>query len=167
MSRKTLRGLLAGFCAVLLCAAQALAGSPTKSSQTGTKPSGTSRPKAHAAKTAKKATLAKRRSRRTSWRRRGQQQMQGERVREIQVALIREKYLDGAPTGLWDERSKQAMMRYQAENGWQTKTLPDSRALIKLGLGPNHAGLVSPERVPLPSGGSDEPVPGGRQASQP
>ena len=31
------------------------------------------------------------------------------------------------------------MVRYQADNGWQTKVAPDSRALIKLGLGPNYS----------------------------
>ena len=29
------------------------------------------------------------------------------------------------------------MQKLQADNGWQTKMIPDSRALIKLGLGPN------------------------------
>ena len=29
------------------------------------------------------------------------------------------------------------MQKYQADNGWQTKLIPDSRAIIKLGLGPN------------------------------
>jgi hypothetical protein len=29
------------------------------------------------------------------------------------------------------------MAKLQADNGWQTKLVPDSRALIKLGLGPN------------------------------
>jgi hypothetical protein len=28
------------------------------------------------------------------------------------------------------------MTKVQADNGWQTKLVPDSRALIKLGLGP-------------------------------
>ena len=28
------------------------------------------------------------------------------------------------------------MQRYQADHGWQTKLMPDSRALISLGLGP-------------------------------
>ena len=31
------------------------------------------------------------------------------------------------------------MTKYQADNGWQTKVIPDSRALIKLGLGPNYS----------------------------
>jgi hypothetical protein len=28
------------------------------------------------------------------------------------------------------------MLKYQADHGWQTKLTPDSRAIIKLGLGP-------------------------------
>jgi hypothetical protein len=28
------------------------------------------------------------------------------------------------------------MQKFQADNGWQTKLIPDSRAIIKLGLGP-------------------------------
>ena len=30
------------------------------------------------------------------------------------------------------------MQQYQSDHGWQTKLMPDSRALISLGLGPNH-----------------------------
>ena len=37
------------------------------------------------------------------------------------------------------------MERYQADNGWQSKLVPDSRALIKLGLGPDHEHLLNPE----------------------
>ena len=29
------------------------------------------------------------------------------------------------------------MQRYQSDHGWQTKLIPDSRAIIKLGLGPH------------------------------
>jgi hypothetical protein len=69
----------------------------------------------------------------------GQQAIDADRSREIQTALIREHYLDGEPTGVWDDRSKAAMLKFQADNGWQTKVTPDSRALIKLGLGPSQA----------------------------
>lgn len=79
------------------------------------------------------------RRRRVSWRRRGQQSILPDRAREIQEALIRERYLTGEPTGRWDKRTKEAMIRYQADNGWQTKVAPDSRALIKLGLGPDYS----------------------------
>jgi hypothetical protein len=37
------------------------------------------------------------------------------------------------------------MQRYQADNNWQSKTTPDARALIKLGLGPDHQHLLNPE----------------------
>jgi len=76
---------------------------------------------------------------------RGQQKIDSERARQIQEALIREHYLSGQPTGMWDETTQSAMVRYQAENGWQSKTVPDSRALIKLGLGPSHEHLLNPD----------------------
>lgn len=78
------------------------------------------------------------RARKGAWKRHGQQQIDTARATEIQQALIREKYLDGEATGKWDTRTEAAMARYQAANGWQSKVTPDSRALIKLGLGPNH-----------------------------
>jgi type IV secretory pathway TrbL component len=76
---------------------------------------------------------------------RGQQAIESSRTREIQEALIREHYLQGEPSGSWDEASQAAMKKYQADHGWQSKTTPDSRALIKLGLGPSHDRLLNPE----------------------
>jgi peptidoglycan hydrolase-like protein with peptidoglycan-binding domain len=86
-------------------------------------------------------------TRRGAWKRHGQQGIDQPRSREIQTALIREKYLDGEPTGKWDQRTKDAMTRFQADHGWQTKMIPDSRALIALGLGPKHENLLNPESV--------------------
>jgi len=83
-------------------------------------------------------------SRTASWRR-GQQKIDPRRARDIQEALIREHYLEGKPSGVWNDASQRAMERYQADNGWQTKVIPDSRALIKLGLGPDHQHLLNPE----------------------
>jgi peptidoglycan hydrolase-like protein with peptidoglycan-binding domain len=77
--------------------------------------------------------------RKASWKKHGQQGIRPERAAEIQQALIREKYLDGEPTGVWDARTQAALVKFQADNGWQTKVVPDSRALIKLGLGPNYS----------------------------
>jgi hypothetical protein len=62
--------------------------------------------------------------------------MPSERATEIQTALIQHGYLTGEPTGSWDAASIAAMQKLQADNGWQSKITPDSRALIKLGLGP-------------------------------
>lgn len=70
---------------------------------------------------------------------RGQRSIDPARAREIQEALIRQNYLSGTPSGQWDAQTEAAMQKYQADNGWQTKLTPDSRALIKLGLGPDHA----------------------------
>jgi hypothetical protein len=75
----------------------------------------------------------------------GQQKIDSKRTLEIQEALIREHYLDGKPTGVWNDATQQAMQRYQADNNWQSKTTPDARALIKLGLGPDHDHLLNPE----------------------
>lgn len=77
--------------------------------------------------------------RKASWKKKGQQGIKSERAAEIQQALIREKYLTGEPTGTWDARTQAALVKYQGDNGWQTKVVPDSRALIKLGLGPNYS----------------------------
>ncbi|HZQ22446.1 MAG TPA: peptidoglycan-binding domain-containing protein [Terriglobales bacterium] len=76
---------------------------------------------------------------------RGQQKIDSERTQQIQEALIREHYLNGDPTGKWDDATQKALQKYQADNGWQSKTVPDARALIKLGLGPNHDHLLNPE----------------------
>jgi len=69
----------------------------------------------------------------------GQQKIDPQRARDIQTALIREHYLEGKASGVWDDASQKAMQKYQTDNGWQSKTTPDSRALIKLGLGPDHS----------------------------
>ena len=83
----------------------------------------------------------------------GQRQIDPERAREIQSALIREHYLTGEPSGQWDAESQAAMSKFQADQGWQTKLTPDSRALIKLGLGPNQdtAKVTPGNQASLPS----------------
>jgi hypothetical protein len=87
----------------------------------------------------------KKKSRKKVSSRHGQQKIDPQRAREIQEALIREHYLTGKASGVWDDTSEKAMQKYQADNGWQSKTTPDSRALIKLGLGPDHQHLLNPE----------------------
>jgi hypothetical protein len=68
-----------------------------------------------------------------------QRTIDDERATQIEVALINAGYLSGEPSGHWDAQSQAAMEKVQADNGWQTKLVPDSRALIKLGLGPGTA----------------------------
>jgi hypothetical protein len=85
------------------------------------------------------------RSHKKSSRLRGQQKIDSERAQAIQEALIREHYLSGEATGTWNQASEEATRRYQADHGWQSKTVPDSRALISLGLGPSKDHLLNPE----------------------
>jgi hypothetical protein len=80
-----------------------------------------------------------------STKKRGQQAIDSTRAHQIQEALIREHYMQGEPSGTWDAATQAAMQRYQADQGWQSKTTPDSRALIKLGLGPSPDHLLNPE----------------------
>jgi hypothetical protein len=74
---------------------------------------------------------------------RGQQSIEPGRVTEIQQALIREHYLSKDADGQWDATTVAAMQKYQADQGWQTKLMPDSRALKKLGLGPDYSNAIN------------------------
>lgn len=73
----------------------------------------------------------------------GQQAIEPERVTQIQQALIREHYFSGTADGNWDASTMAAMQKYQADHGWQTKLVPDSRALVKLGLGPDYSNAIN------------------------
>ena len=66
------------------------------------------------------------------------------RATQIQSALIKSGYMTGEPSGVWDANTQAAMMKLQGDNGWQTKLVPDSRAIIKLGLGPGTETGFSP-----------------------
>ena len=73
-----------------------------------------------------------------------QRAIPADRATQIQTALIKAGYMTGKPTGTWDPATEAALQKFQGDNGWQTKLTPDSRAIIKLGLGPK------PENVPVP-----------------
>jgi peptidoglycan hydrolase-like protein with peptidoglycan-binding domain len=124
-------------CAVLLAAGLATA------QETASQPDTTSHSSAPAHKTSSKHKKSHKSSAKS--RTHGQKKIDAQRAQEIQEALIREHYLDGKPTGVWSDSTEEAMKRYQADNGWQSKTTPDARALIKLGLGPDHQHLLNPE----------------------
>jgi len=97
-----------------------------------------------------------------SWKSQGQHGISSDRTRQIQQALIEKHYLDGDATGVWDTRTQEACRKFQADNGWQSKVLPDSRALIKLGLGPDHKDVINPETAatsPFQPGGGVKSVP--------
>jgi hypothetical protein len=92
---------------------------------------------------------------------RGQQAIDSQRARQIQEALVREHYMH-EPSGSWDSATQEAMRRYQSDQGWQTKTVPDSRALIRLGLGPDHGHLLNPESAMI----ADPQLPHGTQTTR-
>lgn len=112
-----------------------------KSSRKATKTSATSK--------SKKGKHKKAAATKGSWRTRGQKQIADDRTREIQTALVKEGYLTGEPSGVMDDRTKAALAKLQADNGWQTKIVPDSRALIKLGLGPDQSNIINPDSAAL------------------
>lgn len=68
----------------------------------------------------------------------GQHSIDDSRASEIQASLIKSGYMSGEASGHWDSQTEAAMQKFQSDNGWQTKLMPDSRAIIKLGLGPAH-----------------------------
>lgn len=68
----------------------------------------------------------------------GQRSIDDQRATQIQAALVKTGYLSNSQaSGHWDPTTQAAMQRFQSDNGWQTKLVPDSRAIIKLGLGPS------------------------------
>jgi hypothetical protein len=156
-----------GLCSLLCLAVHGLAIAQSDTSTPAKKPAQTS---AKPAQTSQHPTTAHATNKRASSRtakgshgkkvakKRGQQAIDGTRAREIQTALIREHYMQGEPSGSWDATTQAAMQRYQADQGWQSKTTPDSRALIKLGLGPSHDHLLNPESAmttPTPAAPAD------------
>jgi len=86
-----------------------------------------------------KSTKASARSRRPK----AQQSIEPERVSQIQQALIRVHYLNGEPNGNWDSTTIAAMQRFQADQGWQTRIMPDPRAIKVLGLGPDYSNAIN------------------------
>ncbi len=74
----------------------------------------------------------------------GQHGIDDARATQIQTSLIKSGYLSGAASGHWDSQTESAMQKFQEDNGWQTKLIPDSRAIIKLGLGPTHTSGMNP-----------------------
>jgi len=123
-------GMLAALC---LLASFAAAGTTKNTSSTS--------PKSTASSSSSRSKKKSKKSKKV----RGQKAIDATRTKQIQQALIEQKYMQGEPSGKWDDTTQAALRKYQADHGWQSKTVPDSRALIKLGLGPSKEGLLNPE----------------------
>jgi hypothetical protein len=139
--------MLGAGCVLVLGCALALGQSGTTGAKNPVHKKATSTSSSHAKGKHSKKTAG--------WKKRGQQKIDPQRAREIQEALIRQNYMEGTATGTWDDSSQKAMEKFQADNGWQSKSVPDSRALIKLGLGPDHQHLLNPESAMTTSPTSD------------
>lgn len=152
------------FGAVCLISLLVMAAGAQDSAKTATAKSGSDK----TAITKRHATKRSSRKKKSS-RVRGQRKIDADRAQAIQEALIREHYLRGEATGVWNQASEEAMRRYQADNGWQSKTVPDSRALIKLGLGPSKDHLLNPESAmtTVPDPPKADPVPTTSQSTTP
>jgi hypothetical protein len=145
--------------------------STNTAARTPKKPVSTAKPVTHqthktqAHKKVASSSRHKKTSHTASWRR-GQQQIRSDRAQEIQEALVREHYLKGQPSGVWDSATQTALQRYQGDHGWQTKIVPDSRALIGLGLGPDDEHLLNPESAmtSAPKGENNSPENGTKKA---
>ncbi|MGH9415764.1 MAG: peptidoglycan-binding domain-containing protein [Terriglobales bacterium] len=64
------------------------------------------------------------------------------RARQIQAALVTAGYLERV-SGHWDTTTRAALEKYQRDHHWQTRFVPDARALIALGLGPHPVSAVA------------------------
>src|SRR5579862_3311607 len=142
-----------------------VASKPSTGASKKSKSSGTSSARS---KSSRSAVSSKNRSKYASSRHgrrksvaRGQQKIDPARAQEIQEALIREHYLSSQAAGMWNQASEDAMRRYQADHGWQSKTVPDSRALISLGLGPSKDHLLNPDSAmtTVPDAPKSQPMP--------
>ncbi len=135
--------IAAGLVAVCLLSSAETKGAPPqtktsrKKSASSTKASAHSSARNSSAKSSSRKAKGKRRYGRTSRQRLAALHLEPQRVTEIQQALIREGALNGAPTGTWDEATRDAMRRYQTDHGFAATGLPDAKSLMKLGLGPH------------------------------
>jgi peptidoglycan hydrolase-like protein with peptidoglycan-binding domain len=115
------------FCSILLAVALT-AGSPALAAQTKKATAKKSAPKK---KAARRAAPPK------------QMQPTPERYREIQQALIDRGFLDGEPTGRWDEKSIEAWKRLEESENLPVDGKIDSKGLIALGLAPNRQAAIA------------------------
>lgn len=71
-----------------------------------------------------------------------------DRYRDIQGALATRGYLKGAPTGVWDAESAEALRRFQHDQSLEPSGKVNSLSLIALGLGAKHGSAVVPPGAP-------------------
>ena len=97
--------------------------------------------------TASRSRKSSRRSRTASARFRGQTHPTSDRYKEIQTALQGAGFLDGEPSGKWDEPTVSALKRFQEEHSISPSGKINALSLIALGLGPKRGPAPGAESV--------------------
>jgi peptidoglycan hydrolase-like protein with peptidoglycan-binding domain len=80
-----------------------------------------------------------------------------DRYREIQQALIAKGYLKSEATGVWDTRSSEALVQFQADHNLSPTGKLSSASLIGLGLGSKTS--APPAAVAAETPSATEPLP--------
>lgn len=110
--------------------------------------SGASKPNSSAGKASSSTTSGKPRAKKASKhskrRERGQKAPTPDRISEIQQALAKDGSFTAKPNGKWDDSTVEAMKKFQAGHGLNPSGKLDALTLQKLGLGSQTAGVAAP-----------------------
>jgi peptidoglycan hydrolase-like protein with peptidoglycan-binding domain len=108
--------------------------------------SGPAKPKSAGSKASGSAAggRAKKSSKHSKRRERGQKAPTPDRISEIQQALAKDGSFAGTPNGKWDNSSVEAIKKFQAGHGLNPSGKLDALTLQKLGLGSQTAGVAAP-----------------------
>jgi len=87
---------------------------------------------------------AKKTSKHSKRRERGQKVPTPDRITEIQQALAKDGSFTGTPNGKWNDSTVEAMKKFQAGHGLNPSGKLDALTLQRLGLGSQTAGVAAP-----------------------
>jgi peptidoglycan hydrolase-like protein with peptidoglycan-binding domain len=96
-------------------------------------------------KTASSAHHAKKTSKKSKRRERGQKVPTPDRISEIQLALAKDGSYGGKPNGKWDDSTVDAMKKFQESHGLNPSGKLDAKTLQHLGLGSQTTGVAAPQ----------------------
>src|SRR5260370_36502781 len=110
--------------------------------------SGTAKSKSAGSKASGSAATGGARARKSSKhskrRERGQKAPTSDRISEIQQALAKDGSFAGTPNGKWDNSTVEAMRKFKAGHGLKPSGKVDALTFAKLGLGSQTAGVAAP-----------------------
>jgi peptidoglycan hydrolase-like protein with peptidoglycan-binding domain len=152
--RQSLAVVLCGWLGVALIGAAATSKKKSSGAKTNASKKSAGTKSASKKSASKKTASAKKKSSKkgrtaTTWRNR-QLHPTPERYLEIQRALASKGYLNGEPSGVWDDASVEALRTFQREQNLEPSGKLDSLSLIALGLGPKHETPAKSASPPQP-----------------